>query len=88
MSRYGTEKVHSMTTRVFFSLFDIENIMKTIRVRKQLETFGKQLEKLDLKFDQMNAKYDLINSKYDSINSKLSHLMQGLEELKSKKSFL
>jgi len=71
--------------RAFFSSYDIEHIMKPIRVISQAESIDKQLEKIDNSCFQLNKKYNEISSKYDTMNAKLSLLLEGLEELKSPK---
>jgi len=78
----SSSKVRSSGNRIFFSEYDVEHIMKPLRLTRQIDTVEKQLEKLTKNFLSLEKRFDEMNEK---VNTNLLTLMQSLDELKKKK---
>ena len=78
----SSSKVQNFENRIFFSDYDIEHIMKPLRVIRKIDTVEKQLEKLTKKFQNLENRFDEMNEK---VNTNLLTLMQSLDEIKKKK---
>ena len=78
----SSSKVKSSENRIFFSDYDVEHIMKPIKLTRQIDTVEKQLENLSKNFQNLEKRFDEMNEK---VNTNLLTLMQSLDELKKKK---